>query len=242
MLHVLYTMFNPKPETIQEHIRVWSEYPDDIRDQIRVVIVDDCSNSIVDFETEYRLNILIARINDDIYWNLPGARNLAFMLADNDWCVNLDMDHFISTESMREILDLKKELGNVYRFKRTRNGQPHTVHRDSFIMHRSDFWKMEGYDEDMCGCRGANEDLIDATMRYHKFNIVQTDIVIENNEFHGKVGGAKRDMVAPNYVKLRQKLHQIKENTYKKNSHIRFDWTPVRTRHWGKNEFSNIKS
>jgi len=228
MLTICYTMFNPKQETIVEHLTLWKSYSEEAQQQLKIVIIDDHSDKVVNIQPDFSLNLNIVRVDQDIYWNLPGARNLAFKLADDDWCVSLDMDHFLSPKVIEEILKLEKHMGTVYRFQRTRNGKPHTVHRDSFIIHKKDFWDMGGYDEDMCGCRGANEDLIEATMHYKNLILEQTNITIENNEFHGKVGGIKRDMVSRNYVFLKQKLYQMKQGIYENKDHIRFTWTPTR--------------
>lgn len=216
-------MFNPKDETIQKHLSNWKSY-DKLLSDIKIIIVDDCSKNIIKITPDFKINLVIARIIDDIYWNLTGARNLAMHLADDDWCISTDMDHFIYPGDMENIINLKKENGNVYYFKRLRCGQPWRTHKDSFIIHREDFWKMGGYDEDMRGCRGANEDLIEATMKYNRYNLVQTNIIIHNDEFHGKVELPNRDRVAPNYAKLQKKLIEMKNGKYIKTNHLRFNW------------------
>ena len=224
MLTLCYTLYNPKPETINAHLTNWIHCNEELRKQFKVVFVDDCSPTTPTVPLDFHMNMTVARIKDDIYWNLTGARNLAFHLADDDWCVTTDMDHFIEPEDLQKIVDMEKNRQFVYYFERYRNGKPHRTHLDSYIMHKQDFLNMGGYDEDMRGHRGANEDLIKAIIEYNNYHKVQTDIKIHNDESHGKVGGPRREMVMPNYVKLRQKLGQMKNGMYKNSKSLRFDW------------------
>lgn len=228
MLNVCYTLYNPPKNTVQTHFNLWKQYPKDVIKNTRFILIDDCSDYPIDINPTFKLNLIYARITDNIYWNLPGARNLAFHLASDDWCVSLDMDHFIPSEAMSDIFNLKKDRMTVYRFQRMRNGKRHTIHRDSFIIHKCDYWGMGGYDEDMSGCRGANEDLIDATIKYNNYDIVNTDITLINDETYGKVGGTRRELVTRNYVKLKQKLLQMEHGNYYKTSHLRFKWVIVK--------------
>lgn len=225
-MNVCYTMYTPKEETIKKHLSTWKGYEELLR-ELHFIVVDDCSPKPVVLNPDFPINLTVARITDDIYWNLTGARNLAFHLASNDWCITTDMDHFFEKEQMRKIIYQTKEKGCVYYFKRFRDGKPCRTHLDTFLIHKEDFNKIGGYDEDMAGARGANEDLITAIIDHNKLLRLQSDIEVHNDETHGKVGGYRREMVQTNYVKLRNKKRLMELGRFRPTKNLRFEWETV---------------
>ena len=98
-----------------------NDYPSDLN--IEVIIIDDGSpKSILD---EIRASNLLVpsfvkiyRIEQDIPWNQGGAYNLGAYLAESDWLLKLDFDHFIYTTQLKKLIALSKQKDKYYKFQR----------------------------------------------------------------------------------------------------------------------------
>lgn len=113
----------------------------------RVVIVDDCSP-----EPLGKIKgVDVYQIEDDIKWNQPGARNLGFQESEG-WIVCADIDHLITKENVEDILKLNKEKGTVYYLGREDNNSWNV-----YLIHKDDFEKVGGYDEDFSGNYGFDD-------------------------------------------------------------------------------------
>ena len=112
------------------------------------MIVDDCSS----LPLGPLDNIKVLRIIDDIKWNQPGARNLGFQELDG-WVLCCDIDHLVTKETYEEISKLKLEVGTVYYLGR----HDVTNSKNVYIMHKTDFEKIGGYDEDFSGNYGFDD-------------------------------------------------------------------------------------
>lgn len=122
--------------------------------------------------------INLYRVLEDRPWHQHGARNLGAHVATSPWLLMTDMDHMVPASTMIEVLRLLPELnkntvltfGRVdapltltwktdhwTEFQRTRNVdgalKPHV---NSFVVSRERYWKLGGYDEDLCGIYGTD--------------------------------------------------------------------------------------
>jgi len=91
----------------------------------------------------------VYRVLDDIPWNAGGATNLGFKEAEG-WVIYADIDHLITKEMIDEILEIDKKKGEMYLFGRK-------WLRDSdacYMIHKDDFERIGGYDEDFSGYYG----------------------------------------------------------------------------------------
>jgi hypothetical protein len=112
------------------------------------------------------------RIQVDIPWNRGGARNLGTYQAQTDWVVHVDIDHVLSADSAKRLLEFQADPHRWYRFERYRNGRadetrrkdkiPDEVaygkihpHIDSYLCTRDLYWAAGGYNEDFSGCLGG---------------------------------------------------------------------------------------
>jgi len=151
---------------------VWFSYADEIKQRLRIIVVDDASprdpaGPLLE-RTRDRIgfDLQVLRINEDIGWNCGGAKNLGVAEATTEWVVLLDIDHVLPEDSVRNMLDAPKldRLG-VYTFKRTvAGGQRRRPAPEVFLLRRDTYCDMGGYDEDHCsrsGCVNIN-DAIDA--------------------------------------------------------------------------------
>jgi hypothetical protein len=138
-LTIIYTYYGQK-ERIEGILK--EKHP-----KARMVIVDDCSPEPLECPT----GVDCYRIEDDIPWNQPGARNLGFQESEG-WIVCADIDHLITKENVEDILKLKKEKGTVYYLGREDNNSWNV-----YLIHKDDFEKVGGYDEDFCGHYGYDD-------------------------------------------------------------------------------------
>jgi predicted glycosyltransferase involved in capsule biosynthesis len=140
-LTVLYTYFGQK-EMIPRIL-------DEKQLGVRVVIIDDCSP----IPLGKIRGADVYRIDDDIKWNQGGAKNLGFHVSAG-WVLYSDIDHLVSRRMQEKILKMDKEKGTVYFLGRdTDNKKVLSV----FLIHKDDFEKVGGFDEDFCGQHGRQE-------------------------------------------------------------------------------------
>lgn len=145
----------------------WEKYPA----ALRVIVVDDGSpEPAAPIVAGSRAEVY--RIGVDIRWNRGGARNLGATVARTDWIVHVDVDHLMPADTADRLVHFKPEAGAWYRFPRWRVGAADETrnkdkvprdatfaqihpHIDSYLIERSLFWKVGGYDEDYSGCLGG---------------------------------------------------------------------------------------
>ena len=154
------------PMMLSEQMRVWCGYPEDLKREIEVVLVDDGSPADVAAMTVPRPEGLpplrIYRVLKDIPWHQHGARNLAAKEAIGEWLFLTDMDHVLPAESLRDLLSVFPSAGpkDAFTFFRVdAPGLKPTVnergalkpHVNTFALRRDHFWRVGGYDEDCVG-------------------------------------------------------------------------------------------
>ena len=136
MITVLYTYFGQR-ERIQGIIN----------QGLKTVIIDDCSKEPLGPVD----GISVARITDDIKWNQPGARNLGFHICEG-WILCADIDHLVTKENMEQLKNTNLRRGCVYYL-----GREDTNSVNIYLIHKDDFEKIGGYDEDFCGNYGYDD-------------------------------------------------------------------------------------
>jgi glycosyltransferase involved in cell wall biosynthesis len=97
------------------------------------------------------------RIGVDVPWNWLAARNIGAHHATTDWLVLTDMDHLVPFATMRAILYGQHHPKVVYAFaRREHTGVDIEPHSASFLMTRTLFWRIGGYDERLSGHYGTD--------------------------------------------------------------------------------------
>lgn len=136
MITVLYTYFGQR-----------ERIPGILEQGLKTVIVDDCSK-----EPLGPLDgVKVVRVTDDIKWNQPGARNLGFHISDG-WVLCADIDHLVTKENMEQLENTELKRGCVYYL-----GREDTNSVNIYVIHKDDFEKIGGYDEDFCGNYGYDD-------------------------------------------------------------------------------------
>lgn len=148
---------------LQEHVRVWGGYDDDVRENLSVIIVDDCSQEIAAAdllrgeEILRRMNVRVYRVQKDIPWNQDGARNLAMAQCSTEWALMTDMDHVLDRHNAHSLVCQRPVEGYYYMPRQfLTNGDEIGAHPNTFLFSKCDFWHMGGYDEDFAGWYGSD--------------------------------------------------------------------------------------
>jgi predicted glycosyltransferase involved in capsule biosynthesis len=129
-------------EHLDKHLNEWDTYP-----YVQKQIIDDGS-----LEPPHA-NVPVYRIEQDIPWNIPGARNLGATVCPTEWILFCDTDQTFSKGSIDAILATKLERGKFYSF--SRHNRPRTA--GTMLVNRLDYWAVGGYDEDFAGFYGYND-------------------------------------------------------------------------------------
>jgi hypothetical protein len=149
----------------------WNQYPKGVR----IVVVDDGSpepaNALLK-DSPLGDQLRVYRIQEDIPWNRNGARNLGANVAETKWIIQIDIDHILPADSLRQLLTKNLSLKGWYRFARFRCGRADETrrkdavaddvefaqirpHGDSYLCPKELYWKAGGYNEDFSGCLGG---------------------------------------------------------------------------------------
>jgi hypothetical protein len=154
--------FYANPTMLREQYRIWNDYPQDLKTQIEIVIVDDGSPMNESAATvPWPLDLpqrRLYRVPEDIPWHQHGARNLGAHEAVGDWLYLSDIDHVIPAESLALMLRLCNYEA-IYTFGRvdapdmrpTMKNGVRKPHPNTFLMPKKAFWTIGGYDEDLTG-------------------------------------------------------------------------------------------
>jgi hypothetical protein len=223
------TPYYENPTMLRMQLKFWSGYSSIVQDKILIILIDDGSprNPAKDALTRNPLpncEIQLYRIEQNIPWNYPGARNLGFHVAPDGWIYSSDMDHVLPWHSVKVLFStlLKKpryympERRNVDKERRL---SPLKRHSESYIMTRETFWKAGGYNEDYSGMyfkaptdfrvrlnRVASGVLLDDVIQYHFGNDVISDS--QTTDFE-------------------KRAYAVPKNKRSNQQYLRFDWHRV---------------
>jgi len=158
---------------LAEQFRVWSSYPDDLKAQVQVIVIDDGSpEPAIDVPRPAGLPALtigrLAEVDDPFTppWRQDAARNRAADEAAGEWLFLSDMDHVLPTDSLRALLDLCANGPDVVYSSflrldapnltpKIKNGARHP-HPNTYAMSKAQYWHLGGYDERLCGIYGTD--------------------------------------------------------------------------------------
>lgn len=152
------------PQMLKLHLGYWKRYDPFIKRGLVVVLVDDGSQNnsangvleqcgLPDFELQ------LYRVKENIPWNFRGARNLALKKAPDGWVISVDIDHVIPSDSMMALWSLPLDPKCYYipdRYNVTNGAAIRCKrHGDAYILTKSMFWRVGGFDEAYTGYYGA---------------------------------------------------------------------------------------
>ena len=165
-----------QPKMLALQLRAWCKYSPATRENLRFIIVDDCSPEpaldVINDHDDVPLELY--RVKVDIPWNRSMARNLGSKVAETDWLLHVDTDHVLPPEAAERLVAQYVHFPRDYwyKFRRYRIGKadetrmkdmiPRHIefgeikpHVDSFLCTKDLYWKVGGYDPDYAGCLGG---------------------------------------------------------------------------------------
>jgi hypothetical protein len=112
-----------------------------------VIVIDDCSTATIPYKDFP--SIKFARIETNLMWNMPGARNLGAHLSTQSQLLFIDIDHLPPYK-----LDVAPNGTTL--FKRLHKGKEIKHSQGCVAINKIDF---KGYDEDFVGNYGKEDKL-----------------------------------------------------------------------------------
>jgi hypothetical protein len=149
--------------------------PDELREHLRLIVVDDGSTILqADEQTlpEYAvaakhedigMPFELYRLTVNIRWNQDACRNLAVDKARTDWVLLTDIDHLPPVGTLRALVLMKLDEHRVYNFTRVTLEKRGTLsdyhpHPNSWFLTRAAYRRIGGYDERFAGLYGTDAD------------------------------------------------------------------------------------
>ena len=133
----------------------YASYSKEVRQKIQFIIVDDGSPIPIEVNNP-KLNILLARVTEDIKWNQPGARNLGVHLARSSKLILTDLDHTFPESVLKDLIRYPIPT-SIWKFRRKRNGAKVKAHPNTFFISKATYFKTLGVDEEFSGNYGHDD-------------------------------------------------------------------------------------
>jgi hypothetical protein len=210
-------------EHVSKHIKKWETY----NDLVKFQIIDDGSCTTAKHflkNTAFPdLDSSLYRIEDDIPWNIPGARNLSATVCDTPFILICDMDQIFDRDAIEEMIQLTTLAAErrFYSFKRrTENSKLKSKCRrktcGTMLLSIKDWWAASGYDEDMSGEYGHNDPLFRRQLK--KINLKEITPNIYCEEISADCELSRK---SNNKKKYHQKIKELPRQNW---NCLRFKW------------------
>ncbi len=224
-LTLIYTYYNQE-EMLRRQLENWESYPEELKREIRVMLVDDCSKRpAAELVGETSFTLAIYRVTEDYYCNIGGARNLGTKVCETEWMFHSDMDHILPPSEAAKVLEIaSRNEPKIYKFQRIDPESGKTkIHPGTMLLSRSTYWKVGGCDEDFVGNYGQT----DIHFFYRAGFVVETEMRedIQMVIHHiGETAGIDRQKREPNRLLFEKKKDSGEWST----DFIRFPWEKQR--------------
>lgn len=229
---------------LREQIATWEGYPE----EVSIILVDDGSPEdaraivIAHASQTLRDRLRLFRVDVDVPWNRGGARNLGTQQAKTDWVVHLDIDHVLTAQSARNLVEFKPNPKHWYRFERYRLGKADETrkkdkipehaefgkihpHIDSYLCTRDMYWRAGGYNEDFSGCLGGGSPFL-ALMEAEAAPQILPGEISLNVYTRNTVADASDWALSRDRGEFARRKAKMKK-PYRGHNHIRFPWTQI---------------
>lgn len=144
-----------------EHLmRHYAAMPLMLKRQFELILIDDHSPVPISAPPGLpALNLRIFRIDDDIDWNQPGARNLGVIQARSYQVLLHDLGQSTPAATLEKVIALGDTQDTIYKFHRLAEDDQSILaeHPNTLLMARARFLKYFGYDEEFAGHYGRED-------------------------------------------------------------------------------------
>jgi len=236
-----------QPNMLLRQLTEFANYQEDIRENLRFIIVDDHGDPAVTPHVGALFNELfpteVYRVEDEINWNQMGARNLGMERAPDGWCLMIDPDMVIEATTMFRMIAATNKLGegNLIKFGLKHVNEPKRdvdmSSPNTYLIQRSDFWKVKGYDEDFAGNKGWSDvqllDQLSSHFKIHKRPDLHALFYSTNQIDDAAVTSLDRSTKHNRGIRLkkvaqaRRRGGWVRWTQERDNPTIRFKWTKV---------------
>lgn len=158
---LIYPYYN-NPKMLELQVENWSRFSGELRDAIRIIVVDDHSKvSPVPILEKCKAPIHCYRLAADWPWNMHEARNIGAKVAskanENFWMFMSDIDIVLTPEMAYTMLTKDLDPAKFYTFERTfaPNLIERKTHPNTFLVKHNAFWQVNGYDLDLTPIGGG---------------------------------------------------------------------------------------
>ena len=110
------------------------------------------------------------RVIDDIGFNSHGSRNLLMKQTLTDWNLMSDIDRRYSKDTLIGIMEEEPLLikGHYYALKEILVASPDGFSVNEYLVHKKDFWKTGGYDEEFVNIHWGDRYFLETLRRVAK--------------------------------------------------------------------------
>lgn len=158
---MIYPYFD-NPEMLRMQVENWSRYEGELRDKIRIIVVDDHSKeSPVPILEKCKAPVRCYRLMARWPWNMHQCRNIGMKEAckkeENLWCFLSDIDIMLTPEMAYTMLTKDLDAGHHYTMDRVfaPDFTFHKPHVNTFLVKHNTFWQVNGYDLDLTPIGGG---------------------------------------------------------------------------------------
>jgi glycosyltransferase involved in cell wall biosynthesis len=138
----------------------YAAMPIELKQQFEIIIVDDHSPVPITAPLGVSpLYLRILRIDEDIPWNQPGARNLGVIHARCDGILMHDLGQCAPETTLRKLIKIKDAGRSIYKFPRLdeEDNSRMIEHPNTLFLSRGRFLRYYGYDEEFAGHYGLED-------------------------------------------------------------------------------------
>lgn len=156
---LIYPYYN-NPTMLEHQVENWSRFEGDLRAAIRIVVIDDHSSKpALPIMEKCKAPCMVYRLNQRIPWNMHQCRNIGAKVASKEdmWYFMSDIDIMLTPEMAYTMLTKELDKGKHYTFERTfaPDFKDRKTHLNSFLVRKSAFWQVNGYDLDLTPVGGG---------------------------------------------------------------------------------------
>ncbi len=151
-----------QPLMLEKWFDTIRDYDDEVLDKLHLVIVDDHGDPpvVIPDDIQAMLDCHLYRVTEQIEWNQMGARNLGMKQCPTDWALMLDPDMVVELPVVKKLMKQvpKMRPGNVCKLLlRYMNDVLDSTSPNVYLIHKADFERAGGYDEDYAGHKGWSD-------------------------------------------------------------------------------------
>lgn len=156
---LVYPYFD-NPSMLEHQVENWSRFEGELRDAIRIIVVDDHSSKpALPIIEKCKAPCHVFRLNHRIPWNNHQCRNIGAKEAgpNNTWMFMSDIDIVLTPEMAYTMLSQPLDAKKYYTFERTfaPDCEFRKTHVNTFLVKRGAFWQVNGYDLDLTPVGGG---------------------------------------------------------------------------------------